>query len=174
MWQNFTERGKRVFQLAHKEALRMGHDVIGTEHILLGLLYDSDGIINRLLASYNLDHETLVGEIEQYAGSGTPHSEPVDLPMSPRAKCVMDLAMREARRMGVNYIGTEHIFLAILAEGEDLPQGCLPRMALTLKTAVPRFRSCLADFQLKKTLPRAEELKIHRTESRSPPLIPQR
>lgn len=134
MWQNFTERGKRVFQLAHKEALRMGHDVIGTEHILLGLLYDSDGLITRLLAAYTIDPETLVKEIEQYAGSGTPHYEAVDLPMSPRAKCVMDLAMREARRMGVNYIGTEHIFLAILAEGEGLAARLLSSHGVDLES----------------------------------------
>ncbi len=120
MLNNFTERGKRVFQLAHKEALRMGHDVIGTEHILLGLLYDNDGLIVRLLSNYNVAPETLVKEIEQYAGAGTPRYTPVDLPMSPRAKCVMDLAMREARRMAVNYIGTEHIFLGLLAEGEGM------------------------------------------------------
>ena len=150
MWQNFTERGKRVFQLAHKEALRMGHDVIGTEHILLGLLYDSDGIINRLLASYNLDHETLVGEIEQYAGSGTPHSEPVDLPMSPRAKCVMDLAMREARRMGVNYIGTEHIFLAILAEGEGLAARLLASHGLDLENCRAAVQELLGGLSAEK------------------------
>ncbi|MEG1603082.1 MAG: ATP-dependent Clp protease ATP-binding subunit [Cloacibacillus sp.] len=120
MWSNFTERGKRVFQLAHKEALRMGHDVIGTEHILLGLLYDNDGLITKLLATYNLTPEQLVKEVEHYAGAGTPRYGSVDLPMSPRAKCVMDLAMREARRMSVNYIGTEHIFLALLAEGEGM------------------------------------------------------
>lgn len=120
MWSNFTERGKRVFQLAHKEALRMGHDVIGTEHILLGLLYDNDGLIVRLLANYNVSPEELVKEVEQYAGAGTPRYASADLPMSPRAKCVMDLAMREARRMAVNYIGTEHIFLGLLAEGEGM------------------------------------------------------
>ncbi len=133
MWHNFTERGKRVFQLAHKEALRMGHEVIGTEHILLGLLYDNDGLITKILADYDLTPETLVKEIEQVAGVGTPRYGQIDLPMSPRAKCVMDLAMREARRMGLNYIGTEHIFLAILAEGEGLASQLLVSHGLALE-----------------------------------------
>ena len=132
MWHNFTERGKRVFQLAHKEALRMGHEVIGTEHILLGLLYDNDGLITKILADYDLTPEVLVKEIEQFAGVGTPRYGQIDLPMSPRAKCVMDLAMREARRMGVNYIGTEHIFLAVLAEGEGMAARLLASHGLEL------------------------------------------
>ena len=106
MWQNFTERGKRVFQLAHREALRLGHEVVGTEHILLGLLDDADGIVTQILANYGLHHEVLKAEIESLIGTGKPRSEPVDLPSSPRAKLVIDLSMREARKMGVNYIGT--------------------------------------------------------------------
>ncbi|MDD4160131.1 MAG: Clp protease N-terminal domain-containing protein, partial [Synergistaceae bacterium] len=120
MWQNFTERGKRVFQLAHREALRLGHDVVGTEHILLGLLDDADGIVTNILASYGLYPEMLKAEIENLVGTEKRRPEPVDLPSSPRAKLVIDLAMREARKMGVNYIGTEHILLGILAEGEGM------------------------------------------------------
>lgn len=133
MWQNFTERGKRVFEIAHKEALRMGHDVIGTEHILLGLLYDNDSLIAKILSYYSIDPGTIVAEVEKYAGVGTPRSEAVDLPMSPRAKCVMDLSMREARSMGVNYVGTEHIFLAILAEGEGMAARLLASRGLNLR-----------------------------------------
>ena len=72
MWHNFTERGKRVFQLAQKEALRMGHEVIGTEHVLLGLLYDNDGLITKILADHDVTPEVLVKEIEQFAGIGAP------------------------------------------------------------------------------------------------------
>ncbi|NLX84814.1 MAG: ATP-dependent Clp protease ATP-binding subunit [Synergistaceae bacterium] len=120
MWQNFTERGKRVFQLAHREALRLGHEVVGTEHILLGLLDDADGIVTHILSNYALQPEEMKAEIESLVGAGDPRTEPVDLPSSPRAKLVIDLSMREARKMGVNYIGTEHILLGILAEGEGM------------------------------------------------------
>ncbi len=132
MWQDFTERGKRVFQIAHKEALRMGHDVIGTEHVLLALLYENDAIISRVLMYHGTSPETIVSEIERNAGVGTPYSEERDLPTSHRVKVVMDLAMREARRMGMNYIGTEHIFLAILAEREGMAAQVLAAHGMTL------------------------------------------
>ncbi len=132
MWQNFTERGKRVFQLAHKEALRRGHDVIGTEHLLLGLLYDNDTIISRILAYYMTSPETLTAEIDRNAGAGTPYTEDRDLPTSQRVKLVIELAMREARRMGRNYIGTEHIFLAILAERDGMAAQVLASHGMTL------------------------------------------
>ena len=133
MWQDFTERGKRVFQIAHKEALRMGHDVIGTEHVLLALLYDNDTIISRVLMYHRTTPEALVSEIERNAGVGTPYEEERDLPTSQRVKVVMDLAMREARRMGMNYIGTEHIFLAILAEREGMAAQVLASHGMTLQ-----------------------------------------
>lgn len=133
MWQDFTERGKRVFQIAHKEALRMGHDVIGTEHVLLALLYDNDTIISRVLMYHRTSPEALVSEIERNAGVGTPYEEERDLPTSQRVKVVMDLAMREARRMGMNYIGTEHIFLAILAEREGMAAQVLASHGMTLQ-----------------------------------------
>lgn len=120
MWQDFTERGKRVFQLAHKEALRLGHDVVGTEHILLGLLDDPDGSVSQIMRVFNIDLSLLKAEVEHIIGSGETRKEAVDLPTSPRAKRVIDLSMREARMMGVNYIGTEHILLGLLAEGEGM------------------------------------------------------
>ncbi|MCE5201920.1 MAG: ATP-dependent Clp protease ATP-binding subunit [Synergistaceae bacterium] len=120
MWQDFTERGKRVFQLAHKEALRLGHDVIGTEHILLGLLDESDGVVSQIFAAFGIEPDLFKAEVEHFIGSNKPRAVPADLPMSPRAKMVIDLSMREARRMGVNYVGTEHILLGIIDEGEGL------------------------------------------------------
>lgn len=143
MWQNFTERGKRVFQLAHSEALRLGHEVVGTEHILLGLLDDADGIVTQILANYGLHPEVLKSEIENLIGTGRPRSEPVDLPSSPRAKLVIDLSMREARKMGVNYIGTEHIFLGILAEGEGMAAQLLASHGLDLQRTRMMVRNIL-------------------------------
>ena len=136
MWQNFTERGKRVFQLAHREALRLGHEVVGTEHILLGLLDDADGIVTQILSNYGLHPDVLKAEIESLVGTGRTRTESVDLPSSPRAKLVIDLSMREARKMGVNYIGTEHILLGILAEGEGMAAQLLASHAMDL----PRTR----------------------------------
>ena len=120
MWQDFTERGKRVFHFAQSEALRLGHSVVGTEHILLGLLDDKDGIVSQVLPKFNIDSQSLRYEIEHFAGSGEPSPSVIDLPTSPRAKMVIELSMREARKMSVNYVGTEHILLGILAEGEGM------------------------------------------------------
>ena len=96
MWQYFTERSKKVIQLAHREALRMGHDLIGTEHILMGLVAEGDGVAARILQSSGITLEGLRDAVEQFVGRGDQKSKPVDLPLSPRAKKVLDLAMREA------------------------------------------------------------------------------
>ena len=120
MWQFFTERGKRVVQLAHREALELGHDVIGTEHLLLGLIVEGEGVAAKVLLQAGLTVEELRQRIVDSVGRGRPKDRPLDLPLSPRAKRVLDLAMREARNMSVNYVGTEHILLGLLGEGEGI------------------------------------------------------
>ncbi|QTX33369.1 ATP-dependent Clp protease ATP-binding subunit [Aminithiophilus ramosus] len=137
MWQFFTERGKKVVQLAHREALRLGNDVIGTEHILLGLVAEGEGVAAHVLGGFGLDLESLRGRVEAIVGRGEPKERPVDLPLSPRAKRVLDLAMREARTMGVNYVGTEHILLGLVAEGEGVATQVLASSGFDL----PRVRS---------------------------------
>ena len=133
MWQFFTERARRVIQLAHREALRLGHDIIGTEHILLGLLVEGDGVAAHVLTSLGIDLDEVRRRVEQLVGKGQPKEKPVDLPLSPRAKRVLDLAMREARNMGVNYVGTEHILLGLLAEGEGIAAQVLMSMGLDMQ-----------------------------------------
>jgi ATP-dependent Clp protease ATP-binding subunit ClpC len=120
MWQFFTERGKKVVQLAHREALRLGHDVIGTEHLLLGILAEGEGVAVQAMESLGVNIEEMKTRIEDAVGKTHPILKPVDLPLSPRAKRVLDLSIREARNLGVNYVGTEHILLAVLTEGEGL------------------------------------------------------
>lgn len=120
MWQNFTERGKRVFQLAQREALRLGHTVIGTEHILLGLLDGGDGVVPQVMYAFGVNPENLKQHLDEYIGAGVQRGSAADLPWSPRAKLVIDLSMREARKIGSTYVGTEHILLGLLAEGEGI------------------------------------------------------
>jgi len=141
MWQNFTERGKRVFQLAQQEALRLGHDVIGTEHILLGLLEDNDGVVPQVMTAFGIEPGNLKIQIEEYIGQNTPRSMPIDLPWSPRAKLVIDLSMREARKIGSNYVGTEHILLGLLAEGEGLAAQILAGNGMDLLRARQAIKS---------------------------------
>ena len=173
MWQNFTERGKRVFQLAHSEALRLGHEVVGTEHILLGLLDDADGIVTQILSNYGLHPEVLKAEIESLIGTGRPRSQPVDLPSSPRAKLVIDLSMREARKMGVNYIGTEHILLGILAEGEGMAAQLLASHGMDLPRTRMMVRSILSGNQADPELdPMKSDSAPQSPESRAPSRTP--
>jgi len=130
VWQFFTERGKKVIQLAHREALRLGHEVIGTEHLLLGLLAEGEGVAAQVLKMAGLDLDEIREQVERVVGVGEPKEKAVDLPLSPRAKRALDLAMREARNMAVNYVGTEHILLGLLAEGEGVAFQILIRMGL--------------------------------------------
>jgi len=120
MWQFFTERGKKVVQLAHREALRLGHDLIGTEHILLGLIAEGEGVAVQVIQNSGVDTEAMKTAIEEMIGTRTAKLRPVDLPLSPRAKRVLDLAIGEARNVKVNYVGTEHILLGLLSEGEGI------------------------------------------------------
>ena len=120
MWQFFTERGKKVIQLAHREALQLGHEVIGTEHILLGLIAEGEGVATQVMINQGLNLSDLRQQIEVSIGREQPKDKAVDLPLSPRAKRVLDLSMREARGMGVNYVGTEHILLGLVAESDGV------------------------------------------------------
>lgn len=132
MWQYFNERGKRVVQLAHKEALAMGHDVIGTEHLLLGVLDDLDNTTSQALYGANVNPEDLRHQIETLVERGQPREKMVDLPLSARAKRVLDIAMREARGMGINYVGAEHILLGLASEGEGLAAQILGNAGISL------------------------------------------
>ncbi|MDR1733050.1 MAG: ATP-dependent Clp protease ATP-binding subunit [Synergistaceae bacterium] len=120
MWQFFTERGKKVIQLAHREALKMGHNVIEPEHILLGLIYEGGGVAWQALASMGLNLDEVRAQIEEAMGHSQPTLKAIDLPLSPRVKKALELAMREARNMGINYVGTEHILLGILADTSSM------------------------------------------------------
>jgi ATP-dependent Clp protease ATP-binding subunit ClpC len=120
MWQFFNEKGKRVVQQAHKEALRLGHDVIGTEHLLLGILDEVDPACSSMFESHGVAPEEIRLQLEAVLEKGVPKEKIIDLPLSQRAKRVLDISMREARGMGVNYVGAEHILLGLLSEGEGL------------------------------------------------------
>ena len=132
MWQFFTERGKRVVQQAHKEALKLGHDVIGTEHILLGLISENDAFSTQLIRSQGVDIVQLRERIESAVEKGEPQETPVDLPLSARAKRVLDLSMREARRAGVSYVGTEHILLGVLEESNGVAHALLTEFGVSV------------------------------------------
>ena len=133
MLHNFTERGKKVFQVAHREALRLGHDALGTEHILLGLLDDSDGVVPHILAAFNLNTQSLISEFKKIIGRNISPKTFIDIPTDPKAKLVIELSAQEARMMESTYIGTEHILLGLLAEGEGKAAKFLASHGVTIE-----------------------------------------
>ena len=129
----FTERARKVILLAKEEAKRFNHDYIGTEHLLLGLVKEGEGVAAAVLASLGLDFESIRQETERLVQPGAGAAIGGDIPFTPRAKKVVELAMDEARNLGHNYIGTEHILLGLIREGEGVASQVLLNMGLDLK-----------------------------------------
>ncbi len=119
MFERFTERARQVVVLAQEEARILKHNYIGTEHILLGLLREEEGLAARVLESLDITVERVRAQVVRIVGSGEEVTSG-QIPFTPRAKKVLELALREALSLGHNYIGTEHILLALLElEGGD-------------------------------------------------------
>ena len=114
----YTERAEKVLKIAHTEAKAMGHQVVGTEHILLGLIQEGDGIAAQALIAMGLDLDKIRSQVEQIAGIGQPFNGEVGF--TPRVKRVLELANEETHRQDVNYIGTEHLLLGLVMEGEGI------------------------------------------------------
>ena len=119
MFERFTERARQVVVLAQEEARTLKHDYIGTEHILLGLLREEEGLAARVLASLEVTLDRVRGQVVRIVGSGKEVASG-QIPFTPRAKQVFELALREALSLGHNYIGTEHILLAMVRENEGV------------------------------------------------------
>jgi DNA-binding NarL/FixJ family response regulator len=119
MFERFTDRARRAIVLTQEEARALGHNYIGTEHILLGLVHESGGVAAEALEWLNISVEAVRQEVERIIGRGEvfPTGE---VPFTPRAKKVLELSMREALQLGHNYIGTEHILLGLIREGEGV------------------------------------------------------
>ncbi len=119
VFERFTDRGRRVLVLAQEEASLLNHAFIGTEHILLGLIHEGDGVAARALADLAISLESVRERVEETIGlSGTPPTG--SPPFTPRAKKVLELSLREALQLGHNYIGTEHILLGLVREGQGV------------------------------------------------------
>ena len=132
MWDRFTERAKHVISTAREEATRLGSEYVRTEHILLGLCREPDGIAARALENLGVDIESLAMEIEQQVqrGNAVPSSD--EIAFTPRAKKVLELSVEEARRFNHSYIGTEHILLGLVKEGEGIAAKVLQDLKIDL------------------------------------------
>lgn len=122
MFERFTDRARRVVVLAQEEARMLYHNYIGTEHLLLGMLSESEGVAARSLEHLGISLEYARVQVEEVVGRG-PQPPSSHLPFTPRAKYVLDLALRQALHLGHNYIGTEHLLLGLLDEHRRNPQG---------------------------------------------------
>ena len=134
---NFTPRAQQVLALARKEADRFNHNYVGTEHLLLGLIKLGQGVAVNVLQKMGLDLETVRMEVEKQIGTGPETKMVGNIPYTPRVKKVLALAQKEAKQLNHNYVGTEHILLGLLREGE----GAAARILKSLDVDIERCRN---------------------------------
>jgi ATP-dependent Clp protease ATP-binding subunit ClpC len=131
MFERFTDRARRVVVLAQEEARMLNHNYIGTEHILLGLIHEGEGVAAKALESLGISLEAVRSQVEEIIGQG--QAAPTGhIPFTPRAKKVLELSLREALQLGHNYIGTEHILLGLIREGEGVAAQVLQKLGADL------------------------------------------
>jgi len=129
--ERFTDPAKRVIALAQEEAGMLNHNYIGTEHILLGLVHEGDGVAAKALESLNISLEDVRRKVEEIIGRG--QAAPTGaLPFTPRAKKVLELSLKDSLQLGHNYIGTEHILLGLIHEGEGVAAEVLQKLGAGL------------------------------------------
>jgi ATP-dependent Clp protease ATP-binding subunit ClpC len=128
MFERFTDQARRVVVLAQEEARLLGHGYIGTEHILLGLLAEGEGLAAQALAALEIGLDTAREQVAEIIGEGSGQPPSGHIPFTPRTKKVLELSLREAQRLGDSYIGTEHILLGLAREGEGVGVQVLDRL----------------------------------------------
>ncbi len=131
MFERFTDRARRVVVLAQEEARQLNHNYIGTEHILLGLIHEGEGVASHALESLEISLEAVRSQVQEIIGKGD-QSPSGHIPFTPRAKKVLELSLREALQLGHNYIGTEHVLLGMLREGEGVAAQVLVKLGADL------------------------------------------
>jgi ATP-dependent Clp protease ATP-binding subunit ClpC len=131
LFERFTDRARRVVVLAQEEARLLNHNYIGTEHILLGLIHEGEGVAAKALESLGISLEAVRSQVEEIIGQGG-SSPSGHIPFTPRAKKVLELSLREALQLGHNYIGTEHILLGLIREGEGVAAQVLVKLGADL------------------------------------------
>ena len=133
MFERFTDRARRVVVLAQEEARMLNHNYIGTEHLLLGLVHEGEVVAAMALESLNISLEAVRRQVEEIIGQGQ-SAVPTGfhIPFTPRAKKVLELSLREALQLGHNYIGTEHVLLGLIREGEGVAAEVLQKLGADL------------------------------------------
>jgi ATP-dependent Clp protease ATP-binding subunit ClpC len=147
MFERFTDRARRVVVLAQEEARMLNHNYIGTEHILLGLVHEGEGVAAKALEQLGVTEETVRQRVEQIVGRGQQDPPTGRIPFLPRAKKALELSLREALQLGHNYIGTEHILLGLLREGEGPAVTVLTQLGVDLTGVRQRVLQLLHGYQ---------------------------
>src|SRR5712691_3033681 len=129
----FNDRAKRVLALAQDEAIRFNHNYIGTEHLLLGLVREGEGVAARVLDSLGVELSKVRTAVEFIIGRGDSTTSPSEITLSPRTKKVIELAIDEARKLGHSHVGTEHLLLGLVREGEGIASGVLESLGVNLE-----------------------------------------
>src|SRR5881296_466506 len=133
MYERFTDRARKVMQLANQEAQRLNHEYIGTEHILLGLVKEGSGVAANVLKNLDVDLRKIRLEVEKIVQAGPDMVTMGKLPQTPRAKKVIEYAIEEARQLNHNYVGTEHLLLGLLREHDGVAAQVLMNLGLRLE-----------------------------------------
>jgi len=144
MFERFTDRARRVVVLAQEEARHLDHNYIGTEHILLGLIHEGEGVAARALTALGISLEAVRSEVVEIVGHGD-EAPTGHIPFTPRAKKVLELSLREALALSHNYIGTEHILLGLIREGEGVAAQVLVKEGGSLDRVRQQVIQILAD-----------------------------
>src|SRR6187397_2073129 len=150
MFERFTDRARRVVVLAQEEARMLNHNYIGTEHILLGLIHEGEGVAAKALESLGIALEGVRQQVEEIIGQGQ-QAPSGHIPFTPRAKKVLELSLREALQLGHSYIGTEHILLGLIREGEGVAAQVLQKLGADLNRVRQQVIQLLSGFQGKES-----------------------
>ena len=151
MFERFTDRARRVVVLAQEEARMLNHNSIGTEHILLGLIHEGEGVAAKGLEALGISLEAVRSQVEEIIGQGQ-QAPSGHIPFTPRAKKVLELSLREALQLGHNYIGTEHILLGLIREGEGVAAQVLVKLGADLNRVRQQVIQLLSGYQGKEAV----------------------
>jgi ATP-dependent Clp protease ATP-binding subunit ClpC len=151
MFERFTDRARRVVVLAQEEARMLNHNYIGTEHILLGLIHEGEGVAAKALESMGISLDAVRAQVEEIIGQGQ-QAPSGHIPFTPRAKKVLELSLREALQLGHNYIGTEHILLGLIREGEGVAAQVLVKLGADLNRVRSTVIQLLSGYQGKEAV----------------------
>ncbi len=146
MFERFTDRARRVVVLAQEEARLLNHNYIGTEHILLGLIHEGEGVAAKAMESLGISLESVREQVQEIIGQGQ-QAPSGHIPFTPRAKKVLELSLREALQLGHNYIGTEHILLGLIREGEGVAAQVLIKLGADLNRVRQQVLQLLSGYQ---------------------------